>query len=197
MNFLAHFHLSGEDEEIAIGNFIGDFIRGSKLDDLPENVLKGIQLHRFIDAFTDKHPVVKSVNQIIKPYFSKYAPVVSDIYFDYFLASNFDQYSTQSLRDYTHEIYDLIERKKELLPERARGFYHFLLERDIFFEYGNKDGMRHVFNGVSSRAKFKSNMEEGVPVLIKHESEILPLFHEFYPTLQKASSQFLEELNVH
>ena len=75
MNFLAHFHLSGDNEEIAIGNFIGDFVRGSNLDELPENVLNGIKLHRFIDEFTDKHLVVKSVNNILKPYFAKYAPV--------------------------------------------------------------------------------------------------------------------------
>lgn len=194
MNFLAHFHLSGDDEEIAIGNFIGDFVRGSNLDELPQNVLNGIQLHRFIDAFTDKHPVVKSVNVMLQPYFSKYAPVVSDIYFDYFLASNFNDYSMVSLRDYTHGVYDLLERKKHILPERARNFYHFLLERDIFFEYGNKGGMRHVFNGVSSRARFKSNMEQGVPILIKHEAELLPLFQEFYPSLQKASQEFMEQL---
>jgi len=194
MNFLAHFHLSGDDEEIAIGNFIGDFVRGSNLDELPQNVLNGIQLHRFIDEFTDKHPVVKSVNEMLQPYFSKYAPVVSDIYFDYFLASNFNDYSVVSLRDYTHGVYDLLERQKHILPDRARNFYHFLLERDIFFEYGNKGGMRHVFNGISSRARFKSNMEEGVPVLIKHEAELLPLFQEFYPSLQKASQDFIEQL---
>ena len=84
MNFLAHFHLSGENELIAIGNFLGDFIRGSELNSLPLTVQKGVYLHRFIDQYTDNHPVVRDLNKMLVPHFAKYAPVVSDIYFDYF-----------------------------------------------------------------------------------------------------------------
>ena len=194
MNFLAHFHLSGTNEDIAIGNFIGDFLRGSKKETRPELILKGVKLHRFIDAYTDNHPVVKEVNILLQPYFSKYAPVVSDVYFDYFLASHFEDYSTVSLRDYTHEIYDLIERKKHLLTDRALKFYEFMIVRDIFFEYGNKDGMKHVFNGLSKRARFESKMDQGVPVLIKHEAELFEMFTQFYPDLQNATRSYLAEL---
>jgi acyl carrier protein phosphodiesterase len=191
MNFLAHFHLSGKNEEITIGNFMGDFIRGSKMTDHSEFIQKGIQLHRFIDEFTDSHPIVKEVNVLLQPYFSKYAPVVSDVYFDYFLAAHFQDYSDVSLRDYTYQIYDLIARHKAVLTQRASRFYDFMIVRDIFFEYGNKGGMKHVFNGLSSRAKFESKMEQGVPILIKHEEELYSLFKQFYPDLQKASADYL------
>ena len=191
MNFLAHFHLSGKNEEITIGNFMGDFIRGSKMTDHSVLIQKGIQLHRFIDEFTDSHPLVKEVNTLLQPYFSKYAPVVSDVYFDYFLAAHFQDYSDVSLRDYTHQVYDLIERYKSDLTPRASRFYDFMIVRDIFFEYGNKGGMKHVFNGLSSRAKFESKMEQGVPILIKHEEELYSLFKQFYPDLQKASANYL------
>ena len=191
MNFLAHFHLSGKNEEITIGNFMGDFIRGSKMTDHSVLIQKGIQLHRFIDEFTDSHPIVKEVNALLQPYFSKYAPVVSDVYFDYFLAAHFQDYSDVSLRDYTHQVYNLIARYKSVLTPRASRFYDFMIVRDIFFEYGNKGGMKHVFNGLSSRAKFESKMEQGVPILIKHEEELYSLFKQFYPELQKATANYL------
>ena len=194
MNFLAHFHLSGENEKIAIGNYLGDFVRGSEQKEMSLMEQKGIQLHRFIDHYTDHHPKVREVNKLLTPYFSKYAPVVSDVYFDYFLASNFSKYSDLSLRDYTHGIYDLMERNKDLFTIRAARFYQFMIERDIFFEYGNKGGMQHVFNGLSKRAAFDSKMEIGVDVLSKHENEMLPLFESFYPDLQNASAKFLKQL---
>jgi acyl carrier protein phosphodiesterase len=194
MNFLAHFHLSGENELIATGNFLGDFIRGNELTLLPLAVQKGVYLHRFIDQFTDNHPVVREVNKILVPYFAKYAPVVSDIYFDYFLASNFSAYSDISLRDYTHSVYDIMERNKQFFTDRAARFYHFMMERDIFFEYGNKGGLQHVFNGLSSRASFVSKMENGVTILTQHENQMRKMFEEFYPDLQKASSTYLLEL---
>jgi acyl carrier protein phosphodiesterase len=194
MNFLAHFHLSGENEEIAIGNFLGDFIRGTKPEDLPPLLQKGIKLHRFIDEYTDAHPLVKQTNSLLQPYFSKYTPVVSDVYFDYFLAHHFNDYSSVSLRDYTHKVYDMMARHKSSMTERASRFYDFMIVRDIFFEYGNKGGMQHVFNGLASRAKFKSNMLDGVKVLTKHEEELYELFRQFYPDLQQASGEFLKTL---
>ena len=194
MNFLAHFHLSGENELIAIGNFLGDFVRGNELKKLPPTIQKGVYLHRFIDQYTDNHPRVRELNKILVPYFAKYAPVVSDIYFDYFLASNFSAYSDISLRDYTHNVYNIMERNLNHFTPRASRFYHFMIARDIFFEYGNKGGMQHVFNGLSNRAAFDSKMENGVEVLTKHEDEMRGLFEDFYPQLQQASLKHLSQL---
>ncbi|MGB0806296.1 MAG: ACP phosphodiesterase [Salibacteraceae bacterium] len=194
MNFLAHFHLSGNNEEIAIGNFLGDFIRGTKPEELPPLIYKGLKLHRFIDEFTDSHHLVKQTNKILQPYFKKYTPVVSDVYFDYFLAHHFDDYSKISLRDYTYDVYELLCSNKSLLTPRASRFYDFMIVRDIFFEYGNKDGMQHVFRGLASRAKFESNMLEGVSILTKHEIELYKLFKGFYPELQQASATYLNQL---
>lgn len=194
MNFLAHFHLSGENELIAIGNFLGDFIRGSELKSLPLNAQKGVHLHRFIDQYTDSHLVVKEVNKMLVPHFAKYAPVVSDVYFDYFLASKFSLYSDISLRDYTYRLYDCMERNLSIFTQRAERFYHFMIERDIFFEYGNKEGLQHVFNGLSKRAQFDSKMENGVDVLRQNEAVMRGMFEQFYPDLQRASLNYLQEL---
>lgn len=194
MNFLAHFHLSGDNEKIAIGNFLGDFIRGTRPEELEPQLQKGLRLHRFIDEYTDAHPMVKKANQLLLPYFRKYTPVVSDVYFDYFLAHHFDDYSHISLREYTHKVYDMMARYKDAMTPRASRFYDFMIVRDIFYEYGNKDGMQHVFNGLASRAKFESNMLEGVEILTKYEGELLGYFRQFYPDLQAASAEFLEKL---
>lgn len=55
MNYLAHLYLSGESDEIKLGNFIGDFVKGNKYQHYPEMVAYGIQLHRKIDSFTATH----------------------------------------------------------------------------------------------------------------------------------------------
>ncbi len=60
MNFLAHLYLSADDPEIQLGNFIGDFVRGRDLSSrFSPGIVKGISLHREIDEFTDRHPIVK------------------------------------------------------------------------------------------------------------------------------------------
>lgn len=193
MNFLAHFHLSGDNQHIAMGNYLGDFMRGTPLKSLEPTLQKGVQLHRFIDAFTDAHPLVKETHKFLQPHFSKYAPVVSDVYFDYFLAAHFNDYSTLSLRNYTYHIYGIMAKNRQIMTARASLFYDFVIARDLFFEYGNTWGMGHVFRGLSMRARFVSNLRQGVPILMDHEEQLYQWFKAFYPELQEASARYREE----
>ena len=57
MNFLAHIYLSGNDDQVMIGNFIADFVKGKKKDEYPLHIKRGIELHRMIDDFTDHHEI--------------------------------------------------------------------------------------------------------------------------------------------
>ncbi|HEY3430492.1 MAG TPA: DUF479 domain-containing protein, partial [Cyclobacteriaceae bacterium] len=59
MNFLAHLYLSGTHQKVMVGNFIGDFVKGrNALETFEPEIVKGIELHRGIDEFTDSHPIV-------------------------------------------------------------------------------------------------------------------------------------------
>jgi len=55
MNYLAHVFLSGDNEEIVIGNFIGDYVKGINFRKYSDSIKKGILLHRDIDVFTDRN----------------------------------------------------------------------------------------------------------------------------------------------
>ena len=62
MNYLAHVYLSGSDEFLCIGNFIGDHVKGKAYFDYPETIQNGILLHRKIDYFTDQHFLFKKMS---------------------------------------------------------------------------------------------------------------------------------------
>src|SRR5690606_38990711 len=98
MNFLSHLYLSGKSTEIIIGNFIGDFVKGAKMDDYPPEVTKGIKLHREIDFFTDNHPVVMKSKDKLRVKHGHYAGVVVDMFYDHFLAVDWESYHPQPLK---------------------------------------------------------------------------------------------------
>ena len=50
MNYLAHIYLSFDDPDITLGNFFADHIRGNRYQHFPNNIQKGILLHRAIDT---------------------------------------------------------------------------------------------------------------------------------------------------
>lgn len=100
MNFLAHLLLSGSPAttpnhaEIVLGNFAAEAVRGrAALAAYPAAVQRGIWLHRFIDSFTDAHPLVRRTTARLRGAgLGKWAGVVSDVGFDHLLARDFAHY---------------------------------------------------------------------------------------------------------
>lgn len=98
MNYLAHIHLAAITDTSMIGNFAGDFVRGSNLQHLTEEVRKGVQLHRSIDSFTDKHEQVRALKQQFPRSLKRTAGICLDIWFDHLLLHHNHQFRP-SLQD--------------------------------------------------------------------------------------------------
>jgi acyl carrier protein phosphodiesterase len=189
MNFLSHLFLSGNTEGLIIGNFIADSVKGSDYKNYPDEIRKGILLHRQIDTFTDKHPIVEESKIRLRGKYHKYSSVIVDVYYDHFLASNWDQFSSVSLNDYTKEIYAIIQNNQHFLPEKARQFMYYMIQYNILEAYSRLEGIQRVLEGMAGRARFESNMEHSIHDLREHYSLFENEFKKYFPELQ----QFVNE----
>src|SRR5690606_5228620 len=93
--------LSKQNEALIVGNFIADDVKGNQYKKYPEAIQQGILMHREIDTFTDNHPIVENSKNLIRKFQRKYTPVVIDVFYDYFLASNFNYYSPFELKEFS------------------------------------------------------------------------------------------------
>ncbi|HNY76233.1 MAG TPA: DUF479 domain-containing protein, partial [Bacteroidales bacterium] len=60
MNILIHLFFSQNDENIILGNFIADYIRGiNRIKEYPPQIQSGIKLHQWIDNYSDNNVIVK------------------------------------------------------------------------------------------------------------------------------------------
>lgn len=184
MNYLAHVFLSGSDEELMVGNFIADSVRGSQLGLFPERIAAGIILHRQIDTFTDCHPVVQRTKERLRPHYRKYAGVVADMFYDHFLAVQFDRYSAQPLADYCQQIYRAVQRYQDILPEKVKYFLPYMIEQNWLLNYANFNGMRRSLTGLSRRTTFVSHMDTAASELENHYPLYERDFQAFFPELQ-------------
>uniref|UniRef100_UPI00404875E4 ACP phosphodiesterase n=1 Tax=Roseivirga sp. TaxID=1964215 RepID=UPI00404875E4 len=71
---------------MAIGNFLGDFVKGNQYLDFEPDIAKGIILHREIDRFTDSHEVVSESKKRLSEKYRHYSGVIVDMFYDHFLA---------------------------------------------------------------------------------------------------------------
>ena len=194
MNFLAHAYLSFGQEEILVGNFIADFVRGKELEKYPKKVQLGIRLHRAIDTYTDSNHLVKQVQSFLIPRFGHYSRVISDIFFDYFLAKNWANYSGVPLKSFSLDSYRTLSTCPHELPEAFRRMFYWMETYNWLYAYRERVGIQAALDGLSRRARFDSKMNESTQVLWEKEEEIEAIFFAFFANLETFASTTLAEL---
>ena len=189
MNFLAHTYLSGCNEEIIVGNFMGDYVKGKNYLLFPELVKKGILIHRDIDTFTDMHPITRQSKQRIAARYHKYAGIIIDIFYDHFLASLWDEFSTISLNDFVSRTYDLLKRNYKVLPAAIKMWFPTFLENNWMMAYTTVDGIELVLERMAANTSLPNHADYAVEVLSDNYEIFKEDFLEFFPRI----IQFLEE----
>ena len=189
MNFLAHTYLSGCNEEIIVGNFMGDYVKGKNYLLFPELVKQGILIHRDIDTFTDMHPITRQSKKRVAERYHKYAGIVIDIFYDHFLASLWDQFSTLPLHMFVSRTYDLLKRNYKVLPAAIKNWFPTFLENNWMMAYQSIDGIELVLERMSANTSLPNHAEYAVEILSDRYDNFKEDFLDFFPLIIK----FLEE----
>lgn len=193
MNFLAHLYLSGADPDVMTGNFIGDFVKGRQhYQHFPEKVIAGIELHRIIDAFTDSHPVVASSKKRLWPKYRHYSGVIIDIFYDHFLAKNWDDYHENMLPEYADSCYQILQSRTYRLPENVDYLLPYMIRGNWLVNYAKLEGIQRALSGMARRTSFVSKMEQSTTDLQDHYEEFKSEFQLFFPDLIVESKKFRE-----
>lgn len=194
MNYLAHIQLSGYDISVAVGNFMGDGVKGRIKDDFPLGIRIGLHLHRFIDHFTDSHESNRPIIELLRPHFGRMSGVISDMYYDHFLAREWDRFHESSLEKHLDWFYRESRELKDHMPERQRRFFELSEEGKWLFNYSNHQGMARALDGMSRRGEHTVVLKEAHGFMLAHFDELQRLFEAFYPLLQKAAAEELDRL---
>jgi len=195
MNFLAHIFLSGDNEYVKIGNFMADNIHGRKPEDFPPLIQKGIWLHRAIDSYTDAHPVFRQSTKRLHPVYHHYAGVIVDIFYDHFLAKNWETYHEQPLKEYIEEFYKSLQENFSLLSDGTKKIVPYMIEHNWLGTYASIDGIGKILSQMDNRTKNKSGMRQSVYELREFYSEFEEEFTLFFSSLQAFAKNKLAELS--
>ncbi|MDY0779803.1 acyl carrier protein phosphodiesterase [Tenacibaculum sp. IB213877] len=183
MNFLAHLYLSGNNTQIMLGNFFADHVRGNKFSHFSEEIQQGIILHRKIDTFTDTHEIVRKSKRRLHERYGHYDGVIIDIFYDHFLAKNWEKYSQIPLDIYVNSVYRLLLENKEILPQKTQDLLPYMIEYNWLYNYQFTDGIQQVLNGMNRRTKGKSQMHLATEDLQLLNKELEEDFFAFFAEL--------------
>lgn len=180
MNYLAHIYFSGSNRQVAVGNFIGDFVKGRSYEKFPPCFQKGILLHRKIDHYVDNHPVFKDTVDILRPSFGRYSGIMADMYYDYLLASDFERYSNGlSLGKFSRDFYLSALLYYRWLPKKVKGFIFHFIRTNRLKEYATYEGLRYSLEIMSAYSIPAIDPALGIEVLAANESQLRIHFDQF------------------
>jgi len=165
MNYLAHLYLSGEDEATMVGNFIGDYVKGKNYEKFPADIQKGILLHRQIDSFTDQHSKFREAKKLLNGDYGLYSGIVIDLFYDHFLAKNWNRYSSLTLREFAKYSHAILLSYFRYLPKQVQDFLPFLIQHRRLESYAATNGIQKSLEIMSRYTSLPENSEKAIKVM--------------------------------
>jgi len=199
VNFLAHLHLADPEPGLMLGGIVADFARNPEIATLPDDVQRGVRLHRLIDGFTDRHAAVLRSITRVSPRLGWYSGIVIDIYYDHMLARNWERYSNEALRAFADRAHATLEEQFAVATPDAQHFIRRYIDNDDMFSYATAEGLERTLIRVSRTIaeripKRPMWLPDSIPDLRAAEAELAADFHTFYPELQAFAAQQRAEL---
>ena len=191
MNFLAHALLAGESPALVVGGVVGDWIKGPLPAGLPEDLARGVALHRAIDTFAETHPAFCASRARMSAGRRRYAGVLVDIFYDHLLARDWARYRADELGGYCAVVYRQIADRRHHLPASAHHALELMAREDWLQSYGGLEGIADVLARMSRRARQPNPLAGGEADFVAAAEGFERDFRDWLPDAQHFVADWL------
>ncbi|NVD96530.1 ACP phosphodiesterase [Massilia sp. BJB1822] len=190
MNYLAHIYLARHSDDAMVGALLGDFVKINAQAMYPAEVVREIQLHRYIDSYTDSHPIVRSAVQLFGEGRRRYAGIVLDVFYDHLLSRRWAEYSNAPKEELIQRFYQAVAQYEPLLPERLRAILPHMVAQDWLGSYEDLTSVELAVQRISQRLSRNGHlMREGLLDVREHYDVLAAGFDQFFPQLIRFAEQ--------
>lgn len=190
MNYLAHVFLAPDSPEARIGSVLGDFRKGFAVETLPPEIVRGVNHHLAVDAYTDSHPQVVASRRLFSSQRRRFAGVALDIVYDHYLLKYWPVFGKSDSNDFIDKVYSEFDDFRPLMPPAMARVTELIVAHDWFGHYREMDDIGHALDRVAQRVRFKNRFEGIIEEIHEHETELEARFLEFFKDLQQSAAHF-------
>ncbi len=194
MNWLAHLYLAESNIEACLGNLLADLVKGPDRRNMPAKFARGMRLHQAIDIFTDVHPVVHRSRARIKGDYRHFTGILVDVFYDHYLALDWDRYASEPLDVFTARLYAEILAHPITLPTDAQTALDRMVADDRLGSYRQIAGIAAALQRVSMRLSARTGkhfaLETAVSELVANFDALRDDFAAFFPELREHAERW-------
>jgi acyl carrier protein phosphodiesterase len=195
MNYLVHFLLAGDDDELLLGNLLGDYVKGrtGRFDHpgVTDRLRTGIQMHRAIDSFSDRHPAVLRSKRVLAAEYGRLSGVIVDVFYDHVLARRWSDHHPRRLSDFTQQVYRTLNANLHRLPAPVHPLVANMSRGDWLQGYASERGIERALQGIAWRRPVAAGIGTASRALADHADRFSADFDEFQPELRACCAEFL------
>ena len=192
MNFLGHCLITQFNPELISGNLGGDHFKGdlSLFTELPSNIKKGIEIHRFIDSFTDNSEYIQKVAKIFQNEgVKRISYIASDIILDHYISKNWSTLSSIPRLYFIEIIHRETQNDLKYFPEKFQFIFNKMVEKEWLSRYVDEDGIELTLFKFEQRIPFINNLHDTFQIYKNHQREIDELYRLFMIDITTAANQ--------
>lgn len=184
MNYLAHIYLARSSDAAMVGALLGDFAKADVAGLYAPEVAREIMLHRLIDSYTDRHPVVQAALALFPEGRRRYAGILLDVFYDHRLSERWAEYSTEPRTEFIARFYAALAGHRAILPERLADIAPYMVSQDWLGRYATMDGVQWAIERISRRLSRNGELlRAGLDDLHHNYAALAAGFDEFFPDL--------------
>ncbi|MCC6463695.1 MAG: DUF479 domain-containing protein [Saprospiraceae bacterium] len=173
---------------------MGDFVKGKAWQQYPAGIRKGILLHRAIDTFTDKHPLVHQNVDRIRPFAGRYSAPVVDILFDHLLCNHWATVAPGLPFDvFADWAYASLEAGSPDMPEELQRRWPHMRAGRFLHGYRQREGLEWVMRTFAKRLLRPIDGEGLLAYFFEKMADFSADFLVFYPELDAHCRQFRDQ----
>jgi acyl carrier protein phosphodiesterase len=190
MNFLAHAFLARDDADLMLGSLMGDFVKGPLDDRYGPAIKHGLILHRSVDTYTDAHALVARSRARIGPARRRYAGILVDLFYDHYLARNWNEYTNVPLDRFTESVYANLLARSGLLPERLQRIAPHMARTDWLGSYRDTAAVGEALDRIGTRLKRGNGLLGSLEDLVENYAGLEEDFRAFFPDAMQFAQRY-------
>jgi acyl carrier protein phosphodiesterase len=185
--------LSGRDDQLLVGNFMGDFVKGPLAGRFPPRIRQGVMLHRRIDSYAEVHPLFRRSRQRLAPEYGRYRGVMVDLFYDHFLVTEWDDWCDEPLAAYLTRTRAVVERHHSSLPPEMVRLVPVIFD-ELLPSYGTVEGIGSALGRLSRRLSRPNPLAGGEAELHRHYPQLQQDFRGITPDLLRFAADTCADL---
>ncbi len=183
MNFLAHFFLSFDNSSLLLGQYMGDFVKGSHYNRYEPEVQQGILLHRYVDDLTDHSPLTQPMRDQLREPLGRYSGIALDVFYDHFLSRHWNTFHTLPLDAFIAWVYHELSKHQIGFTAEMNYLFGYMKKYDWLGRYQSTDGIERTLHEMAKRLPTGNTLMEAPTVLTDRYEAIEASFLGFFPQL--------------